>query len=220
MFKKTNDKVTLTFKDAVARDRAKELINNSKQQSIFEAITVPQKTYPAIARLNGLNDIQNIVLEADKHEERRLRCAAIMKAIASENPLLQSDLVSVRILSNRASTCSFHVRLGFASRGPCDMLIERGRVVVNSRAHAVVAADPAKEVKHCARCQKFGHLAFFCKAAEAVCARCAGPHSVKVCKASANSVKYANCSNNHASGSRVCAEFGKAVLQYISFISS
>lgn len=108
-FKKTEHRVTLTFKDALDRDRAKDLINCS-QQNIFQSVSVQQKTYPAVARLNGLSDIRNITVEADLHEKRRLRCAAILKALKAENPALHDGLISVRILSNRSSSCSFHVR--------------------------------------------------------------------------------------------------------------
>lgn len=56
-FKKGEDRVTLTFKDVAARDKARSLISQNSQLNLFKSVSVLQKTYPAIARLNGLRDI-------------------------------------------------------------------------------------------------------------------------------------------------------------------
>lgn len=221
--KKSDDKVTLTFRDATARDKAKEIISlnldSDAKKSIFHSVTVPQKTYPAIARLNGLVAIQSLSND-DKQIEKQARCAAIKKLILDENPSLQGQLLSVRILSNRPDTSSFHVRLGLFSKISCDQLIEKGRILIDKRSHAVVAADPAKEIRQCLRCQKYGHLIRFCKAVAATCAKCAGPHETSTCDASPKDYKCSNCSKNHSAGSRTCPVQVKAISQYENYISS
>ena len=171
-FKKGEDRVTLTFKDVAARDKAKSLISQNSQQILFKSVSVLQKTYPAIARLNGLRDIQAITDE-DNQTEKRLRSTAIMSSLQKENPYLQGHLVSVRILSNQPDTFSFHVRLGLSAKDCCDQLIDRGRVTLDSRIHAVAMADPLKEIRHCLRCQNYGHLSRFCKSAAETCGKCA-----------------------------------------------
>ena len=97
--KKLDDKITLTFRDITARDKARELINQEGQQSqnsLFQSAFVPQKVYPAIARLNGLAGVQGIKEENIQDEQLKKR-VAIMKLIHEENPLLRSDLESVRV---------------------------------------------------------------------------------------------------------------------------
>ena len=163
-FRKRVERQMLAFKDALAKDKAKELISNCSQQNIFQSVSVQQKSYPVIVRLNGLSQIQSLTVESNKQEERQMRCAAIMKVLVDENPSLQNDLTSARILSNRQRTCSFHVRLGISSKNVWGQLLERGRVVIDNRAHAVVAADPEKKSSKALGVRKFGHLAFFCKA--------------------------------------------------------
>jgi hypothetical protein len=89
-FKKSEDKVTLTFRDITARDKARELINVDGQQSpgsIFQSAFVPQKVYPAIARLYDLAAIQGIK-ETNIQDEQLKKRVAIMKLIQKENPLL------------------------------------------------------------------------------------------------------------------------------------
>jgi myosin heavy subunit len=149
-FKKSEDRVTFTFKDIAARDKARTLISQNSQQVLFKSVSVPPKTYPAIARLNGLSDIQTIT-GADSQSEKRLRSTAIMESIQKENPPFPDKLVSVRLLSNQPATSTFHVRLGLSSKDSCDQLIDRGRVIVDSRTHAVAMADPSKEIRHCLR---------------------------------------------------------------------
>ena len=115
--KKLDDKITLTFRDITARDKARELINQEGQQSqnsLFQSAFVPQKVYPAIPRLNGLAGVQGIKEENIQDEQLKKR-VAIMKLIHEKNPLLRSDLESVRVLANHPETSSFLVRLGFSS---------------------------------------------------------------------------------------------------------
>jgi hypothetical protein len=218
-FKKGDDRVTLTFKDVAARDKAKSLISQNSQQILFKSVSVLQKTYPAIARLNGLRDIQAITGE-DNQTEKRLRSTAIMSSLLKENPYLQGHLVSVRILSNQPDTFSFHVRLGLSAKDCCDQLIDRGRVTLDSRIHAVAMADPLKEIRHCLRCQNYGHLSRFCKSAAETCGKCAGPHATSSCTATPKDFKCASCSKNHCAGSRVCPVNIKAVTQYLNYIST
>ena len=81
--KKLEDKITLTFRDITARDKARELINQEGQQSqnsLFQSAFVPQKVYPAIARLNGLAGVQDIKEENIQDEQLKKR-VAIMKLI-------------------------------------------------------------------------------------------------------------------------------------------
>ena len=218
-FKKGEDRVTLTFKDVAARDKAKSLISQNSQQILFKSVSVLQKTYPAIARLNGLRDIQAITDE-DNQTEKRLRSTAIMSSLQKENPYLQGHLVSVRILSNQPDTFSFHVRLGLSAKDCCDQLIDRGRVTLDSRIHAVAMADPLKEIRHCLRCQNYGHLSRFCKSAAETCGKCAGPHATSSCTATTKDFKCANCSKNHCAGSRICPVNTKTVTQYLNYIST
>jgi hypothetical protein len=86
-FKKGEDRVTLTFKDVVARDTVKSLISQNSQQILLKSVSVLQKTYPAIARLKGLREIQAITDE-DNPTEKCLRSTAIMASLQKENPFL------------------------------------------------------------------------------------------------------------------------------------
>ena len=223
LFRKTDDKVTLTFRDAAARDKAKHFLSVNLdpdvKKSIFKSVSVPQKTCPAVARLHGLADVQSIT-NTDSKVEKELRSAAILKSILDDNTSLCGHLSSVRVLSNRPYSCSFHVRLGLTSKSACDTLIEKGRVLLCNRSHAVVTADPFKEIRHCARCQKYSHLAHFCKASEAICGKCSGAHETSECVASSSDFKCANCSKNHAASSRACPLNARAVQQYQTYISS
>ena len=164
-FKKGEDRVTLTFKDVAARDKAKSLISQNSQQILFKSVSVLQKTY-------------------------------------------QPD------------TFSFHVRLGLSAKDCCDQLIDRGRVTLDSRIHAVAMADPLKEIRHCLRCQNYGHLSRFCKSAAETCGKCAGPHATSSCTATPKDFKCANCSKNHCAGSRICPVNTKTVTQYLNYIST
>lgn len=218
-FKKMDDRVTLTFRDAAARDKAKDLISNSREQGVFQSVYILQKSYPAIARLNGLKKVQSITSD-DPKQTKRSQCDLILQLVREENPLLSETLSSVRILSNRVDTCSFLVRLGLSSKSSCDLLLETGRVTVDGRKHAVAVPDPSKEIRHCSRCQKYGHLATFCKAAIETCGKCAGPHASSACAALPKSFKCANCSRNHIAGAKVCPAHSKAVSQFLSYIST
>ena len=217
-FKKVDGRVTLTFRDAVARNKAKELISNSCQQGVFQSVYIPQKTYPAIARLSGLSDVQSITGD-DIRDVKKKQGERILELIGDENSFLK-DLVSVRILSNRPESCSFLVRLGLSTKSGCDQLLEKGRILIGGGFHAVVEADPSKEIRHCSRCQKYGHLATFCKATVQTCRKCTGQHASDSCAVQSSSLNCANCSRNHAAGSKLCPVHSKAVSQYLSYIST
>jgi hypothetical protein len=60
LFKKSDDRVTLTFRDVSLRDEDNKLISDSLKKGVFQSVSVPQKTYPAITRLSGLSNIQSI----------------------------------------------------------------------------------------------------------------------------------------------------------------
>jgi hypothetical protein len=60
LFKKSDDRVTLTFRDVAHRDEANKLISDSLKKGVFQSVSIPQKTYPAIARLSGLSNIQSV----------------------------------------------------------------------------------------------------------------------------------------------------------------
>jgi hypothetical protein len=106
------------------------------------------------------------------------------------------------------------------SKTSLDQLLDKGRILLDGRSHAVVEADPSKEVRQCSRCLKFGHLAKFCRATEDTCAKCAGPHSAISCDVLPSEFKCKNCNQGHSAASRACPSYAKAVAQYQSYNST
>ena len=101
LFRKTDDKVTLTFRDAAARDKAKHILSVNLdpdvKKSIFQSVSVPQKTYPAVARLHGLADVQSIT-NAGSKVEKELRSAAILKSTLDDSPIFAATYQQARFL--------------------------------------------------------------------------------------------------------------------------
>ena len=64
-----------------------------------------------------------------------------MKLIHGENPLLSSDLESVRVLANRPETSSFLVRLGFSSKLSRNQLLDKGRIILEEISRRITQHD-------------------------------------------------------------------------------
>ena len=131
----------------------------------MQMLYVLQKSYPAIVLLNGLSTLQSITDEDPKRVKHK-QCEVLLNLIKEDNHLFRDTISSVRILSNRADTHSFLVRLGLSTKSSCDQLLEKGRILLDGRHHAVAEADLSREIRYCIRFQKYGHLATFCSAAD------------------------------------------------------
>ena len=156
----------------------------------------------------------------DKKPMREQQERDIMGRIMAENPTMRGPLESVRLLHQRPNSNSFLVRLAFNSKPFCDRLLESGRVFLDGSAHAVVEADPSREVRHCMRCRKYGHIQSFCKAKSETCGKCALEHATSSCTTKVSNFKCANCGQAHQVGSQSCPALVKAIAQYMNYIST
>lgn len=217
--KKSNGKVILSFRDEASRDKAEELINKNKDQQLFDSVFVPKKIFPLIVRLHDVENLQLFKGEDLKCDREKQECA-LMQRLMKDNPGLAGHLVSARLLFNRPNTNSFLVRLGVSSKSLHDFLLDKGRLLLDNKSHAVVEADPNKEIKHCSSCQKYGHLKKFCKSQTVICGKCSSCHDTQSCTVSAPDLKCPNCSLAHSDSAPNCPARRKAVAQYLKYMSS
>lgn len=198
-----------------ARDKARTWI----QQILFKSVFVSPKSYPAIARLNELSDIQTIT-GAYIQIEKRLWSTAIIESLQKENPSLLGNLALVRIRSNQPATSSFHVRLGLSSKDSCDRNIcDDSSVIIDNRTHAVAMVDSSKEIRHWHRCQNYGHLARFGRQWKKLAVNVLAstpPAPVRLLQKISNVQTVPIIT----AGSRGCPVNAKAVNQYLNYISS
>lgn len=66
-------------------------------------------------------------------------------------------------------------------------------------------ARPNDTPLQCRKCNGFGHIAKYCRAASETCARCGAQHRTTECQAP--NPKCSNCGSNHAATSRQCPSF-------------
>lgn len=217
--KKLDDRVVLSFRDVASRDKAQAMLINNSTQKLFCSVSAPKKIFPALVRLHNVQGVK-LLRGTDNKEAREKQESQLLEKLKADNPTLSGPLVSVRILHQRPNSNSFLVRIGLLSKVFCDRLIESGRILLDGATHAVVAPDPCREVRHCSRCQKYGHIHHFCKAAADVCGKCSLEHSTSSCTKKPGEFKCANCSQRHQVGSPSCPSLAKAVSQYLQYISS
>ncbi len=217
--KKIDGRLILSFLDVASRDKAQDLFNKNPAQNVFRSVSVPQKQYPALVRFRELQGISHLKGTENKDarvaQERELKRRLII-----DNPTLRGELESVRVLHQHPNSNSFLVRITVSNKSFCEQLIKTGRVLLDGLTHAVVESDPRKEVRHCSKCQKYGHIHHFCKSATSVCGKCSQNHATSSCPSSPKDFKCANCLQNHQVGSNACPTLAKAVAQYLSYISS
>lgn len=70
----------------------------------------------------------------------------------------------------------------------------------------------------CFNCQKFGHVAKFCRAKNAVCPNCGGRHEYENCP-NKDALRCVNCNGEHSSGYKGCPEYIKIhnILRRIAY---
>ena len=217
--KKIDGRVVLSFRDVASRDKAREMIDKNPSQNLFHSVSVPQKQFPAIVRFQDLDGVE-ILKGPDKKVVRESQEHNLMVRIMDENPTMRGPLESLRVLHQRPNSKSFLVRIAFSSKSFRDRLLESGRILLDGKTHAVVEADPAKEVRHCTRCKRYGHTQNFCKAKAEVCGKCAQEHATSSCTMNTSDYKCINCHQSHQVGSPSCPALAKAVSQYLSYISA
>jgi hypothetical protein len=217
--KKIDGRVILSFLDVASRDKAQVLFNNNAAQNVFRSVSVPQKQFPALVRFRELKGITHLKGTENK-DARGAQEKDLSRRLIAENPVLRGNLESVRVLHQRPNSNSFLVRIAFSSKPFCENLIKRGRILLDGLTHAVVESDPSKEVRHCSKCQNYGHIHHFCKSATPVCGKCSQTHATSSCPSTPKDFKCANCLQNHQVGSSACPALAKAVAQYLAYISS
>ncbi len=195
------------------------MFNKNPVQNLFHSVSVPSKQFPAIVRFRDLQDV-TILKRPEKKDEREKQERALMDRIIADNPTMRGPLDSVRVLHQRLNSNSFLVRLAFNSKLFCDRLLECGRIFLDDNAHAVVEADPSREIRHCLRCKKYGHTQNFCKLKTDVCGKCALDHSTSTCTKTAADYKCVNCGQAHQVSSQSCPALAKAVSNYLNYIST
>lgn len=170
----SGNSVKLIFWDESNRDKAQELLDRPAAEKVFQNVHAPEKSYPAILRLNGVSGLSMIrddgsIDSAKLFNDRiKQRCNLIDK-LHSENPLLKGKIASFRILFNRADFSL--VRLSLLCKATRYQYLEQGRLKLDNMSHAVIEVDHNKEVRFRNRCQGYGHLARFCTKPVA-CGKC------------------------------------------------
>jgi hypothetical protein len=217
--KKIDGRVILSFLDVASRDKAQDLFNNNSAQNVFRSVSVPQKQFPALVRFRELQGISHLKGTENK-AARVAQENALNRRLVEQNPGLRGHLQSVRVLHQRPNSNSFLVRIAFSSKPFCEHLIKSGRILLDGVTHAVVESDPRKEVRHCSKCQKYGHIHHFCNSPILVCGKCSQNHATHSCTSFPKDFKCANCQQNHQVGSIACPALAKAVAQYLDYIST
>ena len=225
--KRSENKVTLSFRDEASRDKAHELLSQDMEQDLFQSVFAPHKIFPALVRFHGLDGMKMVKLanrgsqpeqDASLFNERVKQHDELRHRLVTANPDLDGHLLSVRILHNRPDTKSFLVRLSIKSKTVRDKLLESGRILLDNRSHAVVEVDPSREIKHCTRCQKYGHTRNFCGAKTEACGKCSEAHQTSSC--TAKQLKCPNCSLSHAAVSASCPALTRAINRFLTYDST
>lgn len=76
----------------------------------------------------------------------------------------------------------------------------------------VVKYNPKQDITQCTNCQEFGHSKGYCRR-QAVCVRCAGPHSIAECDRTKQAVLCSSCGGNHVASFRLCPSRQKLLQQ-------
>ena len=76
----------------------------------------------------------------------------------------------------------------------------------------VVKYNPKQDVTQCTNCQEFGHSKGYCRR-QAVCVRCAGPHSIAECDRTKQAVLCSSCGGDHVASFRLCPSRQKLLQQ-------
>ena len=95
----SDNSVKLIFRDEAHRDKAREFLDRPEAEKVFQNIHAPEKSYPAILRLNGVGGLSMIredgSISSDdqriaelRNARTKQRCTLINK-LNSENPLLK-----------------------------------------------------------------------------------------------------------------------------------
>ena len=217
--KKIDGRVILSFLDVASRDKAQELFNKNPAQNVFRSVSVPEKQYPALIRFRELQGI-SLLKGFENKDARVAQEKELKRRLQVDNPSLRGELESVPVLHQHPNSKSFLVRITVTNKSFSEHLIKNGRVLLDGLTHAVVESDPRKEVRHCSKCQKYGHIHHFCKSATSVCGKCSQSHATSSCTSTPKDFKCANCLQNHQVGSNACPTLAKAVAQYLAYISS
>ena len=107
---------------------------------------------------------------------------------------LNKETRLVRVFTNSMETCKNVIRDGiliFMQRKKCEISKQQPKVV------------------QCYKCLEFGHIAEKCNKQQK-CARCGADHSIKQCSRTENTVKCANCNENHSANYKGCNKYQEA----------
>ena len=84
------------------------------------------------------------------------------------------------------------------------------------------AVEPAKQNTtpvQCYTCQKYNHVAKFCKSEHPTCARCGENHRINQCTAADDAIKCSNCKGNHLANSSVCSVYQEQQKKMLKMIN-
>ena len=227
--KRSENKFIFSFRDEASRDKAQELLSQDQEQDMFQSVFAPHKTFPVLVRFHGLDGIQMIKVtkdgvtpeqEAALFNERVNQQEALMSKLVAANPDLGGHFVSLRFLHNRPDAKSSFVRLSIKSKTFREKLLKSGRLLLDNRSHVVIKVDPIREIKHCARCQKYGHTRNFCGAKIEVCGKCSEAHPTTSCTVQQPLLKCPNCSQSHTAGSTSCPARIRAIHRFRKYNST
>lgn len=186
--KRRGDRVYLSFADALQSGKARGILESSgRDAGLFKSVESKKRLFPAVVRNVELGNVPWLL------EEVRLR-----------NELLRGSLEEIKPFFRSKRDTTGHAKLLFSSRRKRDEAISRGKIYVDGRRFAVEEVNWDREVRRCYRCQRYGHIAGFCKAGPS-CGHCAGDHESFNCD-TGGPKKCTNCGGGHQAGDPACRE--------------
>ena len=79
------------------------------------------------------------------------------------------------------------------------------KITIFNQKYKVERYIPKRRIIRCMKCQIFGHIARFCRAAKPVCGKCSSKtHETKDCNAAETEYKCFHCKENHMTGDKNC----------------
>ncbi|OJA14337.1 hypothetical protein AZE42_13669, partial [Rhizopogon vesiculosus] len=139
----------------------------------------------------------------------KIEQAGFLQSLEHENSLPEHSLTALRwikppLCCTKDQQKAFAI-LHIADAQTANDILKEGICIDKQR---IAVRKDKREPIHCARCQRFGHIARNCSAARDACGTCGNQHRTADCTASYRSEYCLNCkSQHHMSWSRECPEF-------------
>ena len=212
-FRRSDDQYVIQFPSIEQRDKAKQLIEE-KADAKFGGTFVPAKVFPLLAKFNDISSTQ-FPGQSDDLETKKRKEAAVISALAEENPEFKDQFASCQVLSRFPDSGSFMIRLSLKSAIARDALLYGCSLKLEGGNHRVDKVDPNREVRGCSNCQSYSHSTRRCNSSPK-CGLCAKNHRTFDCMDGTASLKCANCNQAHKSGDFSCVSHRAAVAAYIA----